>query len=177
MRYARTVLAYHGTSNAIASRLLTGEPFNKSSNKTDWLGPGIYFWEDGPDRALRWARDRHTKNPAVVGAIVQLGNCYDLMDTTFTDDLAKGALAFDELAPRPLPRNRGKARNRDAAVIDWWLTQLVAGGGPNYQTVRRSFEEGDLVHPEMSFTREAHTQIAVRDPACIIGVFAPTRRA
>jgi hypothetical protein len=176
MRYDRRVLAYHGTSSAIAARLLAGEPFTRSSNKTDWLGPGIYFWEDGPDRAMRWARAKHSKSPAVVGAILHLGNCYDLMDTTFTDDLAKGALVFHEAVPQPAPRNRGKARYRDAAVIDWWLDQLAARGTV-YQTVRRGFDEGDLVHPEMSITREAHIQIAIRDPACIIGVFAPTRRA
>ena len=34
------------------------------------------------------------KTPAVAGAILQLGECFDLMDTRFTRDLAKAYSAF-----------------------------------------------------------------------------------
>lgn len=57
----------------------------------DWLGTGVYFWEHGAKRALRFAHDQKkrgkVKNPTVIGALIQLGNCFDLLDTQFTDDL------------------------------------------------------------------------------------------
>ena len=92
MRHDRVVLAYHGCDAAVAERLLAGEPFHRSENDYDWLGAGVYFWEYGADRALQFARDQQRRGkvaePAVVGALVQLGNCFDLMDTVYTEDLA-----------------------------------------------------------------------------------------
>lgn len=175
MNYDRLVLAYHGTSRAIAERIHSGEPFSVSRNDHDWLGEGIYFWEGGFDRAKRWAIEKHKSEAAVVGALVQLGRCYDLMDTKYTRDLAEGAKAFDKIAwpdNGGPPRNRGKRRLRDCAVMNWWLTQLEAVG-ETFDTVRYGFEEGDPVHPEMTIRVESHVQIAVRNPAAIIGVFRP----
>jgi hypothetical protein len=55
----------------------------------DWLGTGIYFWENSARRALDWAKfaKEHPKftrtqvrHPFVVGAIIDLGNCLDLLE-------------------------------------------------------------------------------------------------
>lgn len=178
MHSDRLVTAYHGTDRATAERILDGAPFHASANEHDWLGRGIYFWESGIDRAFRWARDHGAAEPAVVGALVQLGNCYDLMDTHFTGDLANGAVAFHEQLKRtrtPPPRNRGrgkKARFLDCAVVNWWLDRL-AEQGEHFHTVRRGFDEGAPIYPGMAITVESHIQIAVRNPACIVGVFRP----
>lgn len=61
MRYDRTVLAYHGCDAETAEHLLAGDPFKPSVNDFDWLGQGIYFWEHGPDRALRFAEDQQRR--------------------------------------------------------------------------------------------------------------------
>jgi hypothetical protein len=54
-------------------------------------GEGIYFWEYGYDRALQFAEEQRLRGkverPSVVGALLQLGNCFDLMDTRFTAEL------------------------------------------------------------------------------------------
>lgn len=94
MRHDRTVIGYHGCDEAVARRLLAGEPFRKSKNDFDWLGEGIYFWEYGKDRALQFAREQQhrgkVERPSVVGALLHLGNCFDLMDTRFTTELGGG---------------------------------------------------------------------------------------
>ena len=63
-------------------------PFRPSENDYDWLGSGIYFWEANPDRALAWARQRAQRKkekegiatePSVVGAVINLGFCLDLV--------------------------------------------------------------------------------------------------
>jgi hypothetical protein len=45
------------------------------------LGSGIYFWEYGYDRAMQFALEQQARGkiatPAVVGAIIQLGRCFD----------------------------------------------------------------------------------------------------
>jgi hypothetical protein len=128
VRYDRTIIAYHGCDAGVAERLLRGEPFHRSENDYDWLGAGVYFWEYGADRALRFAQEQQRRgrlsDPAVVGALVQLGNCFDLMDTRFTAELAR---AYDELrvararAGAPLPINAGATPDQKLRRLDCWI--------------------------------------------------------
>jgi hypothetical protein len=49
-------IGYYGCDRNLAGRIVVGETELKpSENAWDWLGHGIYFWEDSPARALRWA--------------------------------------------------------------------------------------------------------------------------
>lgn len=181
MKYARTVIAYHGCDAAVADRILAGDPFQKSENAYDWLGSGVYFWEFGVDRALRFAefqkiRDK-VKTPAVVGAILQLGNCFDLMDTRYTAELKEAYAIFKRATAEPLPKNAGttpdkKLRRRDCAVLNFYLTRLHEKG-MEYDTVRCGFAEGRPAFPGSGIRAESHIQLAVRSPACITGVFRP----
>lgn len=45
---ANFVLGYHGCDQSVADQVLAGNPFRKSDNDYDWLGPGTYFWEANP---------------------------------------------------------------------------------------------------------------------------------
>ena len=140
MKYDRTVIAYHGCDTTTAEEILAGGTFKKSQNNYDWLGEGIYFWEFGVDRAVQFAEFQKgmgkVKTPAVVGAILQLGECFDLMDTRFTRDLAKAYSAFKKvkaLAKELLPKNKGKTpdkklRHRDCAVLNFYLRRLPRAG-------------------------------------------------
>jgi hypothetical protein len=163
--------------------VLAGGALRPSNNDFDWLGSGIYFWEYGLERALRWARKRHADDAAVVGALIQLGNCFDLMDTRCTELLAKMARPYIEglkAAGGPIPENKGKdrgARNLDCAIINFSLERF-AEGEVTYQCVRGGFTEGPPIFDDgqgckTELCMESHVQIAVRDPACIIGTFRP----
>jgi hypothetical protein len=125
MRYDRTVIAYHGCDAEVAARLLAGEPFKPSENDYDWLGRGIYFWEYGADRAYRFAQDQvrrgRVESPAIIGALIQLGRCFDLMDTRFTRDLADAHAAWKASMLRaavPLPKNSGEAPDQKLRRLD-----------------------------------------------------------
>lgn len=79
----RTIVAFHGTTAEIAGDLVDGQPFRVSSNSDDWLGSGAYFWEYAPKQAWWWASEfKRYPRPAVVGAMIRLGNCFDLLDPT-----------------------------------------------------------------------------------------------
>jgi hypothetical protein len=191
MRYDRTVIGYHGCDATLADDILAGrEKFKPSVNDYDWLGPGVYFWEFGADRARRWADDQvaagkcASSTGAVVGAIIQLGECFDLLDTRFTKDLGESFTFFrDGLTEqgRDLPSNKGKPpelklRYLDCAMITWYLN--LAEGLPGaqrkrYDTVRGGFVEGPPAFDGSGIQAETHIQIAVRRPECIIGVFRP----
>src|SRR5437667_162610 len=56
MRSTALVLGYHGCDREVGERILGGGGhLQPSENDYDWLGSGIYFWEDTPSRALEWA--------------------------------------------------------------------------------------------------------------------------
>ncbi|HEY4240105.1 MAG TPA: hypothetical protein VGM88_09830 [Kofleriaceae bacterium] len=185
MKYDRTIVAYHGCDFDTGERLLAGEPFRQSQNDYDWLGEGIYFWEYGADRALKFAHDQQRRGkvarPAIVGALLQLGHCFDLMDSRFTDELPVAYRLVKEayaLAGRPLPANGGKTpdkllRRRDCAVLNFYL-KLQREGGDAFDSVRCGFVEGPPAFPGSGIRHRSHVQIAIRNPACVLGVFRPT---
>ncbi len=182
--FARIVIGYHGCTASFARELLLGKKpiseWRQSVNDWDWLGRGIYFWEHAPERALRWAREhfRGRQKPAVLGAYIQLGRCFDLLNESFTSLLtgtyARLAQSFSD-EEQDLPRNRGregKMRELDCLVINKCLDELYKRG-EEYDTVRAAFLEGPPAYPEAGFSRESHIQLAVRNSACILGVFRP----
>ncbi len=187
VQYARLIVGYHGCDESVAEKVLAGvDGFKPSVNEYDWLGRGIYFWEHGVDRAYRFALEQQkrgkVKKPTVVGALIQLGLCFDLLDTRFTADVSKIYPLLRNLWKAQgleVPKNKGgspdkKLRFLDCAVLNAYLTGLEEKAGKKYQTVRGAFREGRPVFRNSCIYAETHIQIAVRDPACIVGVFRPT---
>jgi hypothetical protein len=76
------VFGYHGTSREKANTILS-EGFRVSDNDYDWLGEGVYFFQDAPYRAMQWATQQHPQHPAVIRATIQLDNCIDLISSGF----------------------------------------------------------------------------------------------
>jgi len=93
--YHRTVIGYHGTKKSAALKIIQGEcGFEPSENDDDWLGHGIYFWEYAPQQAFLWAKQRKKKKGwpedeeiAVLGSMIRLGFCFDLLDPENVKDL------------------------------------------------------------------------------------------
>ncbi len=53
------VLGYHGCDRRTGEKVISGEQeLTPSKNAYDWLGHGIYFWEDDYIRAEEWAQAR-----------------------------------------------------------------------------------------------------------------------
>lgn len=188
--YSRFVVGYHGgDAHAIRNVLLGEEPLAHSRNDYDWLGSGIYFWEQGPARAFEFAvaeakrKPTKIKNPDVVGAYIFLGNCFDLLDVNFTRILAAfyGDFVADLKARgEPIPTNdrmRGdgtKLLHRlDRAVIEYTLAVLELKNGQKFDSVRGAFVEGERIYPDAEIYHKTHIQIAVRNPDCILGYFKP----
>jgi hypothetical protein len=177
--YQRTVIAYHGCDESIVNEvLLNGAKLKPSEKVHDWLGRGSYFWEHGPKRALAWAGDpeRKIKKPAVLGAVMHLGNCFDLLDTQFTSILAGAFPEFCRVQRengRPMPENKGRRHNLDCAVINWTIEYLESKHGQTYHTVRGMFQEGNPAFATSEIKTKSHIQIAVRHPEVVLGYFKP----
>lgn len=162
--------------------MLNGGRFRRSQNDYDWLGEGIYFWEYGLDRAWKFAEFQKkfgkVTDAAVIGAVIQLGDCFDLMDTKYTDELSSAYPLFKASRPakEPLPKNTGrydkKLRRLDCAVLNFYLKALEENS-QTFDTVRCAFLEGNAVFRGSGIRKETHIQVAVRNPAAILGVFKP----
>lgn len=184
-QFARIVVGYHGcnTSESVefSKSLFAGtaqiSEWQLSTNSYDWLGNGIYFWEHGPERAHEWAGE----NGSVIGAIIQLGRCFDLTDIRYTRLLPATYESVVELYEDKgwaLPTNGRDQKNRqlDCLVINQIMDDMdndMDVAAPRFQTVRSAFEEGDAAFPGSQLKTQTHIQIAVRDPSCILGVFRP----
>ena len=97
------IYGFHGLDRDIAIQILNQEiDFKPSTNDYDWLGDGIYFWENNIERANQYAiksslRQGSTiKTPFALGTILDLGNCFDLLDQKYLDFLN---IAYQELFP------------------------------------------------------------------------------
>jgi hypothetical protein len=93
------VIGYHGCDRSIGMQIVSGAiPFTRSTEKHDWLGQGIYFWDADEVRALEWARWKskvgQCPDPFVVGAIIDLGRCFDLLVRENLDILAQTHTAW-----------------------------------------------------------------------------------
>ena len=173
MRYDRQVIGYHACRREIADRLLDGDPFHPSRNDWDWLGSGVYFWEFGHQRAHDWAQQwpRLQGQPfAVVGAILQLGNCLDLLDTDHTRRLTAFAQQYVARGT-VIPENVGPKRLGDCFLINGFCERMEVTSP--YDTVRGLFQEGAPVAAGSEIRLENHIQIVVRRPEAIIGLFRP----
>lgn len=190
-RASAFVLGYHGCEKVLGKRVVAGEmPLRASENDYDWLGGGIYFWENSARRALDWAKfakqnPRFTRSritePSVIGAIIDLGSCLDLLEAesiAVVADGFRGLRASCAAAGLTLPENKEVGgeliiRRLDNAVIDYIHASREQQNEWAFDTVRAPFIEGPPLYENAGFHERTHVQICVRNPAQIIGYFRP----
>ena len=181
------ILGYHGCDRGVAESILAGARFNVSENEYDWLGSGGYFWEANPIRGLEFARQflglrkatgSEIIEPYVIGAVIDLRYCLDLLSSAGLK--AVGAAYQDFLdvctdASIPVPANAGGPdllfRRLDCAVVNHLHDTYEKSDSPGFDTVRGVFVEGKRLYPDSGFFEKTHIQICVRNLNCIKGVF------
>ena len=191
MHHARTglILAYHGCDKSVADKIISenGE-LKGSANAYDWLGPGVYFWENSYSRALDFAKELKNKSkskvnkPAVIGAVIDLGNCLNLLDF---ENLKLVKEAYESLkdfindSNMPLPKNSAGndllLRYLDCAVIQTLHQLRETSDLPNFDSVRGLFSEGKELYPQAGFKAKDHIQLCIRNSNCIKGYFHPKK--
>lgn len=184
------VLGFHGCDAAIARKAIDGEiDLLHSDENYDWLGPGAYFWERDPQRALEWAegkvRQGDFAEAAVIGAVIDLRNCLDLTNRKDIKILQLAHQSFIETQQKgdlPIPVNKsapgGADQDRslrflDCAVFRHLHSMMQRRGFDSFDTVRGTFPEGGEAYEGAGFQQYTHTQIAVRNNECILGIFWP----
>lgn len=184
------VLGFHGSDKSVVDKVV-GSPskgLNKSENTTEWLGHGVYFWENDPARALDWAKHGRTRGevnkPSVVGAIIDLGYCLDLTTLSGLEEVKQAHDMLREACEKAgieLPKNVGGPdklkRELDCAVIQALHQYRKDNGLLPYDSVRAPFPEAESLYDNAGFRAKNHIQVCVINTTrCIKGYFKPIQR-
>lgn len=184
------VLAYHGCEEEIGKKLiLDGGPIHRSDTGKEWLGPGFYVWESDPMRALEWASGKSKiKKPYVVGVVLDLGNCLDLLSRKSLEALKKSHEMLTEAKGNsqvldshlcdngsyPISNTTEKISTSrlDCEVINYLHKKTKNGkSGKRFDTVRGLFLDGGELYSGSRFHNKTHVQIAVITDGCVKGFF------
>ena len=159
----------------------------KSENSYDWLGSGIYFWENNPERALNYVKElksagrNNIEEPYVVGAVIDLGYCLNLLESKslrlLNENYSRLAVLYAE-AGLALPSNHTVKgcedlllRHLDCQVIETMHQFREERHEQPFDSVRGVFWEGQELYPGAGFKEKNHIQMCVRNPNCIKGFF------
>lgn len=197
------LIGFHGCEVNTRDALLENpDAIKKSEKPYDWLGHGMYFWENNVDRALEWAKDKKKRHeietPAVIGAVLDLGYCFDLTDSRFISMIKA---YYSVLAQRyqdageELPKNRDIKNDKykdkilrelDCKVIEFMHDQIIhqvaedmnTRGYSEYRifdSARGVFTEGGPAFTGAGIVEKTHIQICVRNLNCIKWFFLPRK--
>jgi hypothetical protein len=187
-RLSLPVFGFHATERKVAEQAIAGAlMLAPSENSYDWLGHGIYFWENSYQRAREYAdvqvRRRQLKDPVVLGAVLDLGLCLDLTDVAGIQELVDAHAFFDSLCGTlnlSRPKNKGfkvggekLIRELDCGVFNTLHHMRGLDKKQPYDTVRAVFTEGERAYPGAFFQKLTHVQIAVLNANNIKGFFWP----
>ncbi len=181
---------FHACERAVGEALLAGTAgFKPSKNDFDWLGHGMYFWENNLIRAQEYASElankrNKLKDPFVIGAVIKLGYCLDFTDA-FSLNLLKSEytemVRLFEQAGLLMPENEAihksdtdfLYRKLDCAVIEFMHNAVKEARQTGYDSVRGVFWEGNELYPTSGFKEKNHVQLCIRNPNAIKGYFRP----
>lgn len=195
------IIGFHGCEESTRDKLIsTPNNLVYSKKPYDWLGHGMYFWENNYTRAQLWAEEKkrngQIKKPSVLGAVIHLGYCCDFLDSKYIRLIQKHYASFKSLYDilgDDLPVNRNikgdpnedmLLRELDCAVIEFmhrrifenWKNETEKEGSSstrNFETTRGVFTEGGPAFDGAGLFEKSHIQICVRNPNCIKGFFIP----
>lgn len=189
------IIGFHGCDISVRDKVVCkkGEILKSSDNEYDWLGGGVYFWENNYERAYEFAKflkenpphnkKQKIKTPAVIGAIIDLGFCLDLLDSSNLKLLKESYKILKQLKEKqnleipqnvPLVKNGDLLkRNLDCAVIELIHQHRKEKELQSFDSVRGVFFEGNELYPNAGFREKNHIQIAIRNPNSIKGFFIP----
>ncbi len=176
------LIGHHGCHREVGEAVIAGKmELLPSANDYDWLGEGVYFWQDDAERAWDWAVRQHGKDAFVVGAVIQPQSCLDMLQVD-SIRLVKNAFeafhSYHERLGLRLPANRSwegelVIRRLDCAVIQFLHQSREGDGLPPFDVVRGAFPEGRPLYPNAGFLDRSHIQLCVRDTSSILGYFRP----
>ena len=196
-----TILGFHGCELSVRNKLVNNpNEIEISRESYDWLGHGMYFWENNYTRALQWADERvksgKYKQAAVLGAVLQIGRCCDFLDSKYTELVGRYYEAtrqeYEQMG-KTLPKNVDLGSDRhhdkllrllDCTVIENMhklikqsyandISEKGYSTAPIFDSTRGAFYEGGPAFEGAGISKKSHIQICIRNLNCIKVFFIP----
>jgi len=168
------IYGFHGCVKSVALDVINQKKqLKESKNEYDWLGHGIYFWQGSYSRALDYAtmlsnhptrnKANPIKKPYVIGAVISLGKCLDLLDYQNLNFLSIGYEIFVESTlSSDMPKIKGVPgeskdllrRNLDCAVFQTIHEAAELAEQEPFDSVRGIFFELKRIISQCWFQRD-----------------------
>lgn len=183
------LLAYHGcdvtTRDDLISRRIN--MLDPSRNTYDWLGPGIYFFENDLRRAMNFATEsaahparmytrRPIATPAAVGAVICVNSCLDMSNQTGLNEFSLVLSALQQTGSTLASNDVSNPllRRLNNQVFATMHALRAADGNDAYDMIRSAFVQGaPLGDAHSGFNQDNHVQLAVLNAETIVGWFMP----
>lgn len=164
-KMVKRYLGYHATDKNSAESIIRTKRYNFSNDDEDWLGKGVYFFENNITHALYWCT-KYKCFPvwSILESHIEGDKIIDLDDPDTFEEFYK---TYMEIKDRYKKRRDGRPRKiLDAVVLDimhikkpYDLVRGIFRGVPGYDLRNRSFERV-RVFPH-------HIQLCVKNRDCI----------
>ncbi len=158
------VFGFHGCDKTVRDAIVEGRiMLNYSRNKYDWLGAGVYFWENDCHRALDFAQNHPTrkiKSPSVLGAVIDPGYCLNLLNSEDRELLKKSHATFKRstngLQNRECDNMSNLSNKNGFRILDYRVIENLHAmrhslNQPPFESIRGAFTEGPELYPGAGF--------------------------
>ncbi|MCK9526103.1 MAG: hypothetical protein M0R49_09285 [Limnochordia bacterium] len=151
---------YHGTTRANADEILRSGRFRFSTEEQEWLGRGIYFFENDPRQARNWCmKARKYPEWAVLRSKIEANVVIDLVDTETFE-------RFRSIANRMKMRYTKLRDGRPRHLINSVVLNAMYEAEP-YDLVRGIFEVPSTYTVDRTNIKQYQIQLCVRNLQCV----------
>lgn len=160
MNTNRKLVGYHGTTKESAENIIKTNTFKISNDDEEWLGKGIYFFEDDILQAKDWCVKAKCYNKwTIIRSNIEANTLIDLVDRKTYTDFETLAKKFNK---RYLKRSDGKLRKLINAVVINAMYEII-----KFDVIRAIFPIPSSKAPERCNILPMQVQICVRNSKCI----------
>ena len=138
------IVGYHGTSESSANLILQQNCFKPSQTTHEWLGKGIYFFEDR-NHAIGWANIRsrkgHSETAVVLAADISFkkGELFDL-------DIPQNVIELEKFCAQTLKSFKtGAPHFKNLQEIRCFWSDYYKETHPNIKVMAYTFESTEQV--------------------------------
>ncbi|MCD5406232.1 MAG: hypothetical protein LRZ99_00885 [Desulfotomaculum sp.] len=156
------LLGFHGTTVANAEKILQEGRFKISADEDEWLGEGVYFFENDIKQAYYWCvKERNYKSWAILKGDIKAEIIFDL---TLTDHWEEFLKILKEIEKRYKKRKDGTPRK----LLNFVVLNIIYKQKP-YDVVRAVFDVSEAETPTFKRTniKPVQIQLCVRNHDCI----------
>ena len=156
-------IGYHGTEYDNALSILRNKNFIQSCTEDEWLGDGVYFFENDERQAICFiTKARKVQNYKVIKANIKTKNLLDLIDLETYEN-------FEQFARQFKDRYLKKKDNRPRKLINSVVLKAMYKLKP-YDVVRAVFPVPQTQPAPRTNIQPMQIQICVKEPKCITDI-------